>query len=109
VLSARRRRREIAVLRALGFVRRQVVVSAATQAVTVAAIGIAIGLPLGVIVGRWTWLAAIDDLGMIDTPATPTLMLTAVAAIAIAGAAVVAAAPGWSAAQPLPAAGLREE
>lgn len=109
VLSGRRRRREVAVLRALGFVRRQVVASTATQAMTVAAIGVVIGLPLGVIVGRWTWLAAVDDLGMIDTPTIPTVMLISVVVVALVGAALVAAAPGWRAVQLRPASGLREE
>ena len=52
VVSVARRRREIGLLKVLGFVNRQVASAVAWQATTVALIGIIIGVPLGVVVGR---------------------------------------------------------
>ena len=70
-VSARRRRHDFAVLRALGFVRRDLGLTMSWQAISVAAVGVVVGVPLGVIVGRWAWLAAIGSVGMVDTPAVP--------------------------------------
>ena len=52
VLSVSRRRRERGLLRALGFVERQLVATVAWQAMALAAVGIVIGVPLGVVLGR---------------------------------------------------------
>ena len=51
VSSLRRRRRELAVLKTLGFSRRQVRATVAWQASTVAAVGLVVGIPLGLLVG----------------------------------------------------------
>ena len=52
VVSVARRRREIGLLKVLGFVNRQVASAVAWQATTLALIGIVIGVPLGVVAGR---------------------------------------------------------
>ena len=70
-VSARRRRHDFGVLRALGFVRRDLSLTMSWQAMSVVAIGVVVGVPLGVMVGRWAWLAAIGSVGMVDTPAVP--------------------------------------
>jgi hypothetical protein len=108
-VSVRRRRRDFAVLRSLGFIRRDVGFSVSWQAVTVAALGVLAGIPLGVVVGRWAWLAAIRSVGMIDTPSVPLGQLTLVACAAVGGAAVLGVVPGWLAARRRPAEGLRSE
>ena len=54
VTSVRRRRRDLAILKSLGFVRGQVSAAVAWQATTVALLALAVGLPLGVALGRWT-------------------------------------------------------
>ncbi len=51
VVSVARRRREIGLLKVLGFVNRQVASAVAWQATTIALIGIIIGVPLGVAAG----------------------------------------------------------
>ena len=51
VISARRRRRDFAVLRALGLIRRQIISIAAWQVSTIAVLALAAGLPLGVAAG----------------------------------------------------------
>ena len=51
--STRRRRRDLAILKTLGFARRQLRQAVAWQATTIAAIALLIGLPAGVAGGRW--------------------------------------------------------
>jgi hypothetical protein len=109
VLSARRRRSQIAVLRTLGFVRTQVCGSAAAQAATVAICGLLIGVPVGLITGRWAWLFAVRDIGMDDTPVVPWSIIAAVVGASILGAVTVALYPGLAATRRRPASALRAE
>jgi predicted lysophospholipase L1 biosynthesis ABC-type transport system permease subunit len=53
--TVRRRRCDLAVLHALGLSRRQTRVVLAAQASTVAVVGVALGVPLGVIAGHLIW------------------------------------------------------
>jgi ABC-type lipoprotein release transport system permease subunit len=109
VLSARRRGRQIAVLRALGFVRGQVCESVSTQAVTVAACGLLIGMPLGIVVGRWSWLLAVRDVGVEDAPAVPWSILGGIVVASVVGSAAVALYPGWASTRSRPSHALRTE
>jgi ABC-type lipoprotein release transport system permease subunit len=52
VSSTRRRRRDLAILKALGFTRSQVQAAVAWQATTITAIALLIGLPAGIAAGR---------------------------------------------------------
>src|SRR4029077_18569066 len=52
---SRRRRKELAVLRAIGLTPGQTGASVAWQAVVVAGIAVAIGVPLGLIAGQQAW------------------------------------------------------
>ena len=63
VVAVRRRRHDLAVLRTLGFTTGQVVRTVLWQATTVGAVAVIVGIPLGVIVGRWTWTLLADRLG----------------------------------------------
>ena len=107
LLSAGQRRHDTAVLEALGFVRRQTQVVVAAQALTIAAIGVAVGLPLGVLVGRSVWIAAVDRIGLVSTPTVPWLVAALVVVIVIIGALVASVFPGWSAARRRPTDVLR--
>src|SRR5207249_552311 len=53
--SLRRRRRDLAVLRTLGFTSGQLSQTVAWQATTLALVALVLGLPLGVAAGRWAW------------------------------------------------------
>ena len=53
VLSGRRRRRDFAILKALGMFRRQVSAITAWQASTLTGLALLAGLPLGIAAGRW--------------------------------------------------------
>jgi hypothetical protein len=107
--STRRRRRDLAILKTLGFKRRQVRHAVACQATTIAAIALLIGLPTGVAGGRWAWRLFAAQLGVLPEPAVP---LTAIL-IAIPGALVIAnliaAVPARAAARTQPATVLRTE
>jgi ABC-type lipoprotein release transport system permease subunit len=109
VTSVRRRRRDLAVLKTLGFVRRQVAAAVAWQATTVALVALAAGLPLGVALGRWTWSLLIDRIGLGAEPVTPWPALLAAALATILVANLVAAWPGRMAARTRPAVALRSE
>ena len=57
VVSVARRRREIGLLKVLGFVNRPVASAVAWQATALALVGIIIGVPLGLAVGQAVWRA----------------------------------------------------
>ncbi len=63
VVSVGRRRREVALLKALGFVNQQVVAAVCWQATTVALVGIIVGIPLGIAVGQVVWRRVCDQSG----------------------------------------------
>ena len=109
ITSVRRRRRDIAVLRAVGFSRRQVRAAVAWQSATLMSVSLAIGLPAGLIVGRQIWLLLTRQLGVLPVLYLPvaTLGLLVVAAVPLAVA--IAAWPGEAAARISPALALRAE
>jgi predicted lysophospholipase L1 biosynthesis ABC-type transport system permease subunit len=107
--AARRRRRELAILKVLGFRRRQVSAAIAWQATVVAALGVVIGVPLGIALGRWGWQAFAHRLGVPDAPVTPLLAMLAVAVLAIVVAFLTALIPARVAGRTPPAVALRAE
>ena len=64
VTVVRRRARDLAVLKTLGFRRRQVFGTVAMQATVFAGVGLLIGVPLGLVVGRLVWQQVADDAGL---------------------------------------------
>ena len=105
----RSRRRSLAILRALGFTRRQVSVAVATHAALVVAIGVAVGGPLGVLAGRELWAWFCSDVHVVDHTVVPWARL---GVAALSGAALAAAAtvgPARAAARVSPVALLRAE
>jgi hypothetical protein len=71
--SIRRRRSDLAVLRALGFLRGQVRAAITWQASTIGIVGLVVGIPLGLVVGRWAWILVADGVGVANDPRVPTL------------------------------------
>src|SRR4029079_1352536 len=63
--STRRRRRDLAILKSLGFIPRQLRQAVAWQATTIAGIALLIGLPAGVAAGRWAWRYLAPQLGVL--------------------------------------------
>jgi hypothetical protein len=109
VTSVRRRRRDLAVLKTLGFVRSQVSATVAWQATTLATVALLVGLPLGIAAGRWAWLLVNQGLGSLASPVTPTVSLLAAILATLMVANLVAAVPARSAARTRPAMVLRAE
>ena len=99
IASVRRRRRELALLKTLGYTRRQLAAVVAWQSTIAVGIGIIIGIPVGVIIGRSLWdlfARAIHAVPQPTVPA-PTIALVAIGALVLAN--VVAAIPGLQAAR----------
>jgi len=91
VVSVVRRRREMGLLKALGFVNLQVGATVLWQATTVALVGIIVGVPLGIVVGRVVWNAFATNLGAVPVPAVPgpTIAALAVGVLMVANALAV--------------------
>jgi hypothetical protein len=109
VTSVRRRRRDLAILKTLGFKRSQISQTVAWQATTFALVALLVGVPIGVAGGRWAWRAVAGQLGVASGPVVPPLPVLAITAGALLAANLVAAGPGWAAARIQPATVLRSE
>ncbi len=109
VTSIRRRRRDLAVLKTLGFVRRQVSATVAWQASTLAAIALLIGLPVGVAVGRWGWTLFANAIGVLPVPVVDLPPLLVAIPVTLLLANLIALIPGRLAAATRPAAVFRSE
>jgi hypothetical protein len=107
--SVRRRRRDLALLKALGFTQRQLSAAVAWQATGTAVIGVIVGIPLGVVIGRQLWTLFAHNLNAVPDPTVPTLLVLLVGIGALVFANLVAALPGRSAARTPTALVLRAE
>jgi ABC-type antimicrobial peptide transport system permease subunit len=93
VVSVSRRKREIGLLKVLGFVNAQVVSAMTWQASTLALIGIVIGVPLGVVIGRGVWSAFANNLGVVPVSVVPIGLLVVLVAAVVVVANLIAIAP----------------
>jgi ABC-type lipoprotein release transport system permease subunit len=93
--AARRRARDFALLRTLGFVRRQVVAAVVWQSSVCVAAGVLVGLPLGIAAGRFLWSRFAEQLYVVPHPAVPAGTIIAVGLGALALAVLTAVGPGW--------------
>jgi hypothetical protein len=107
--TIRRRRRDLAVVKTLGFLRRQVSAAVAWQATALAAVALLVGLPLGVAGGRWAWALFAGSVGVGPGAAVPLSTIAVVVPVTLVLANVIAAGPGWAAARVKPAVALRTE
>jgi hypothetical protein len=109
VTTVRRRRHELAVLRSLGFTRRQTRLAIAWQATLIAAAGLIVGVPLGIVAGRLVWRHLADNFPVVYVPPLALLAVLLVVPAAILVANLLAAVPARSAARIRPAEALRTE
>ena len=107
--SVRRRRRDLALLKTLGFTQRQLASAIAWQASIAAVGGIAVGIPLGIALGRWLWTLFAQEIGAVPAPTVPMWWVAVAGLAAIILANVVAAVPGRSAARTPTALVLHDE
>ena len=107
--SVRRRRRDFALLKTLGFTRNQLAVSVAWQASVAALVGIIVGVPIGIALGRWLWDLFARGIYAVPDPSVPVAEIVLVALGALVLANLVAAVPGRMAARTRTALVLRAE
>src|SRR6266702_3998861 len=109
MLSGRRRRRDFAILKALGLLRRQVSLITAWQVTTLTGLALLAGVPLGIAAGRWTWALFARGLGIPPVAITPVPLTVLTAATAVLLANAIAFWPGHTSARLSPAQILRTE
>jgi ABC-type antimicrobial peptide transport system permease subunit len=107
--SVRRRRRDLALLKALGFSQRQLSAAIAWQATVAALIGVVAGLPLGIVGGRELWILFARSIDAVPDPTVPVLSLVLIGVGALVFANLVAVIPGRIAARTSTALVLRAE
>ena len=107
--TVRRRRHDLAVLRALGFRPLQVAGCVSWQAITVSVVALVVGIPLGIAAGRWSWRWVADSTPLFYAPplAGTVAVVSVPAALLLANA--MAALPARRAARLRPADVLRAE
>ena len=107
VVSVSRRRREVGLLKVLGFVDRQVASVVVWQATTLAVVGVVIGVPLGVAIGQAVWRAFATNLGVVPVSVVPIWLVVGLAAGVIAVANLLAVTPALVASRSRPGQLLR--
>jgi hypothetical protein len=107
--SVRRRRPDLAVLKSLGLLPSQVLGTVLWQATALAAASLLVGLPLGVLAGRWAWVLFARSAGVAPAADIPVALVLAAIPVTLLLAIVIAAGPGWAAARVSPASVLRTE
>ena len=99
IASVRQRRRQFALLKALGFTKGQISASVAWQSSVAAVIGVVLGIPIGIALGRWLWTLFADGISAVPHPTVATLSIAAVALGALVFANLVALLPARVAAR----------
>jgi ABC-type lipoprotein release transport system permease subunit len=109
LVSVGRRRVEAGLLKALGFVRRQVAATVCWQAAAVALVGIVIGAPAGIAAGRVLWRVFATNFGVVPVAVVEPVLIVALVAGVLVVANLLAAVPALVAARSDPARLLRAE
>jgi FtsX-like permease family len=109
VTTVRRRRRDFAVLKTLGLAPSQLLRVVSWEASAIAAAALVVGLPLGLLAGRWSWALFASSAGVTGTANIPVQLVLLVIPVTLLLAVIIAARPGQAAARTRPAAILRNE
>ena len=107
--AARRRRRDLAIVRTLGLTASAASRSFGWQAAVVAVVGTTAGVVLGVLGGRVVWGVVASELGVLDRPVVPTMAIAIVATTMIATAVAIALLPALRSRRARPVDLLRAE
>ena len=99
VTAVRQRRRDLALLKTLGLVRRQVLSVVEWQALSLAAVALVIGVPLGLLAGRWAWVLFASSAGLAPAASIPLALVLLTIPVTAALAAGLAVGPGRAAAR----------
>jgi hypothetical protein len=108
-VSTRRRTHDFAVLRTIGFVPGQVRAAIRWQAIVTVLAGAVVGVPLGIVVGRWVWAIVADGVGVTTEVALPFAQLAAALTAVFFAAVAIAWIPSRLAARRSPAVVLRSD
>ena len=79
IASVRRRRRDLALLKTLGFTERQLAATVSWHSSISVAIGVVAGIPLGIALGRWLWDLFAREINAVPSPAVPVADIVATA------------------------------
>ena len=109
VTAVRRRRGDLAMLKTLGLVRRQVLGVVEWQALSLAGVALLIGVPLGLLAGRWAWVLFASSAGLAPAVSIPVTLVLLIIPVTVVLAALIAAWPGRAAARVKAAVVLRAE
>jgi hypothetical protein len=107
--SVRRRRRDLALLKTFGFTHVQLAAAVAWQASVVAVIGIIVGVPVGIIAGRWLWILFANAINAVPYPSVSVVDVLVVALGTLVLANLAAVVPSRMAARTPTALVLRAE
>ncbi|MGC2485287.1 MAG: FtsX-like permease family protein [Acidimicrobiales bacterium] len=107
--SVRRRRRELALLKCLGFVRHQLSSAVAWQSSVAVGVGLIAGVPIGIVLGRTLWFLFAREIDAVPVASVPGLAIVLIAIGSLVLANLVAFAPGRMAARTPVALVLRNE
>ena len=99
ITSVRRRRTDLALLKSLGFTKRQLAAAIAWQASIAVGIGCIVGIPLGLALGRSLWDLFVHQIDAVPDPTIPTWSIVLIGVGAVVLANLVAAVPGRLAAR----------
>jgi ABC-type lipoprotein release transport system permease subunit len=105
----RRRRTDLALLKTLGFTKRQLAGAIAWQASVGVAIGCVVGIPLGIALGRFLWDLFVHQISAVPAPTVPAASIILIGVGAMVLANLVAFVPGRIAANTPTAQLLRSE
>lgn len=107
--SVRRRRRDLAILKTLGFEKRQVRATVAWQATALVLASIILAVPAGIALGRWAWRLLADQISVVPKAVVPGLIVLAIVPGSVLIANAIAAIPGRTASRLQAASVLRAE
>lgn len=107
--TIRRRRRDLAVMKTLGVIGRQIRGIVAWQSTALVAGSLLVGVPAGILAGRWGWRLFAEELEVVPVPIVSPLVVLAVAAGGLVTANLIAAFPARAAAHTQAAVVLRTE
>jgi ABC-type lipoprotein release transport system permease subunit len=109
VTTVRRRRVELATLQSIGLTPRQTGACVLWQSMSVLAVALLVGIPLGLVLGAEVWAAITRGIGVATDASRPVAGVAVTSLAALVLALAVGASVGWRAARMRPAEALHGE
>jgi hypothetical protein len=107
--SVRRRRRDLALLKMLGFTKGQLSAVVACQSSVTVVLGAVLGVPLGIVAGRYLWDLFANEIHAVPAPSVSAAAMALIAAAALILGNLVSLIPGRLAANTPVAASLQAD